>query len=64
LTQKSLAVSFTRQLYLLQLIFLSTIGIIIATYTADNLFLAVFDEVFALQLIPEAVIITETTTGI
>lgn len=63
LTQKSLAVSFTRQLYLVQLICISTIGIIVSTYTADNLFEASYGSTFALQLIPEAKIIYESNHG-
>ncbi len=48
MTQKSLAVSFTRQLYLLQLICISSIGIIFCTYTADNLFEIVYGKTYAL----------------
>jgi hypothetical protein len=46
-----------------QLICISTIGIILATYTADNLFEVVYGNTFALQLIPEAKIIYEKNTG-
>jgi hypothetical protein len=48
MTQKSLAVSFTRQLYLVQLICISSIGIILSTYTTDNLFEVLYGKTFAL----------------
>ncbi|CDW90104.1 UNKNOWN [Stylonychia lemnae] len=63
MTQKSLAVSFTRQLYLLQLICVSSIGIIMSTYTADNLFEILYGKTFGLQLAPEAKIIFEKNSG-
>lgn len=63
LTAKSLAVSLTRQLYLAQLICVSTIGIILSTYTADNLFEVGLGKTFALQLVPEAKIIYEINSG-
>lgn len=63
LTQKSVAVQFTRQLYLIQLICISSIGIILSTYTADNLFEVMYGKTFALQIIPEAKVIYEINSG-
>lgn len=63
MTQKSMAVSFTKQLYLVQLICVSAIGIILSTYTTDNLFEVLFGQTFAFQLVPEAKIIYEKNSG-
>ena len=64
ITSKSLVVSFTRQLYLIQLVCISSIGIIFSTYTADNLFEVVLGRTWALQLVPEAKIISEINSGL
>lgn len=63
MTQKSLAVSFTRQLHLVQLILISSIGIILSTYTTDNLFEVLYGQTFAVQLLPEAKLIYEKNSG-
>ena len=46
MTHKSFAVVIARQLYLIQLICVSSIGIILATYTTDNLFENVFGRTY------------------
>jgi hypothetical protein len=44
------------------LVCISTIGIILSTYAADNLFEAIFGKTFALELVPDAQIVSETFT--
>ena len=63
MAQKSLAVSFSRQLYLIYLICTASIGIIFSTYAADNMFSRIYGETFGLQLIPEAKIVFENNSG-
>jgi len=48
LVSKSLAVSFARQLFLVLLVCSSSIGIVLSTYVADNLFETANGETYAL----------------
>lgn len=53
MTSKSVAVSLSKQLYPIHLICVSAIGIILSTYTTDNLFEIAFGRTYAIKLIPE-----------
>jgi hypothetical protein len=63
MNQKSLAVVLSKHLYMLQLICVSAIGIILSTYTCDNMFEILLGKTYALQLLPEAQILTEINSG-
>jgi hypothetical protein len=63
MTSKSLAVILSKHLYLVQLICFSSIGIIISTYTCDNLFEAIFGRTYALQVLPQFEILSEINSG-
>jgi integral membrane sensor domain MASE1 len=59
MTQKSLSVVISKQLYLIQLVCLSSIGIILCTYTTDNLFEALIGRTYGIQLLPEVAVISD-----
>jgi hypothetical protein len=63
MTQKSFAVALSKQLYLIQLVCISSIGIVLATYTTDNLIESLFGRTWAVQLIPDAQVLTEINSG-
>ena len=59
MTQKSLSVVISKQLYLIQLVCLSSIGIILCTYTTDNMFEALIGRTYGIQLVPEVAVISD-----
>jgi hypothetical protein len=63
MTQKSLAVILTKHLYLVQLICVAAIGIILATYSCDNLYENIMGHTYALQLLPEVELLREINSG-
>lgn len=62
-TNKSLAVVISKHIYLIQLVLVASIGIILSTYTTDNLFENVFGRTYGIQLIPEPQILSDKNSG-
>jgi hypothetical protein len=56
-------VSLSRQLFLMGLVLSSAIGLILCQYSVDNLFRWLNGAVYALQLMPEAKLLTDSSSS-